>query len=59
MGDVPTSEIVKRRFGPGFPKPCHTSTVVECAYWECQVADRCMGLSAPEKPTPFAAGEGR
>lgn len=33
--------IVKRRFGPGFSKPCVRPDVIECAMWECQVKDRC------------------
>lgn len=45
-------EIVRRRFGPAFEKPCHHSSVVVCAYWECQVANQCVGLRHPERPAP-------
>lgn len=46
--------IVSRRFGPAFEKPCHHPQVIECAYWECQIANSCQGLRGPERPSPFA-----
>lgn len=52
-------EIVKRRYGPAFEKPCLHASVIVCAYWECQVADACRGLSKPEAPAPFHLAEAR
>lgn len=35
-------ELVKRRFGPGFEKPCKRHNVVSCARWQCQQANECQ-----------------
>lgn len=36
-----SDEIVWRRFGPGFEKPCSDPNMIECAAVECQQANRC------------------
>ncbi len=37
-----TRRIAGRRFGPTFNKPCNDPEVIECAMWECQLANRCV-----------------
>ena len=51
MTDKPSSnvtsvaEIVTRRFGRDFDKPCDNPNVLECALWPCQVKDKCARSS--------------
>jgi len=40
-------EIVARRFGSRFDRPCNNPNIVECAMWECQQANRCARYPSP------------
>lgn len=46
-------EIVSRRFGPSFNKPCQQPSMLECARRECQDANECT-----HKPTEQEKYEG-
>jgi len=40
--DAEIREIVRRRFGPAFSKPCLNPAVSECAFWACQSKNECQ-----------------
>lgn len=35
-------EIVRRRFGRNHAAPCNRPSVITCARWTCQKANRCQ-----------------
>jgi hypothetical protein len=39
-------EVINRRFGPAFEKPCRIPQTIICAIKRCQIADRCQLGSA-------------
>lgn len=39
--DPQLDEIIARRFGPGWPRPCKRPEIIECALWICQVQNEC------------------
>jgi hypothetical protein len=40
--DPELDQIVRRRFGPRFERPCSKATTIECALPKCQYANMCM-----------------
>jgi hypothetical protein len=49
-------EIVSRRFGPEFAKPCNDPAMKECALWECQKANACQRAAPPANLQTNLAG---
>ena len=45
--DPKIDEIVLRRFGSRFEKPCNNPNMLECAMVECQTANRCVRYPSP------------
>ena len=41
------NEVLARRFGPKFERPCANPQMIECADWECQSRGRCKDSFRP------------
>lgn len=54
MVTISRREISKRRFGPAFENECRRPAMIECALWECQIANCCQ--YDPRWAEAFAAG---
>lgn len=47
--DPKMDELVSRRFGPGFPKPCKRPNMIECALSLCQWNNECAYIPSEDE----------